>query len=140
VSAVVADDDVMLCVKPGQHGSTFGGNPLAARIARTALEVIVDEGLAENARRMGGVLRTGLRALRHPMIEQVRGLGLLNAIVLKEEARTTGWDLCLRLMQNGLLAKPTHGNVIRLAPPLVIDGAQIREAIQIVAKTFASFS
>jgi ornithine--oxo-acid transaminase len=140
VSAVLADDEVMLCVKPGQHGSTFGGNPLAAHVALTALHVIVEEGLAENARRMGGVLRTGLRALRHPMIEHVRGVGLLNAIVLKPTAGTTAWDVCLKLMQNGLLAKPTHGNIIRLAPPLVIDGAQTRDAIQVVAKTFASCS
>jgi ornithine--oxo-acid transaminase len=140
VSAVLADDEVMLCVEPGQHGSTFGGNPLAAHVARTALEVIVDEGLAENARRMGGVLRTGLRALRHPLIEQVRGVGLLNAIVVPPTAATTAWDVCLKLMQSGLLAKPTHGNVIRLAPPLVIDAAQTREAIQIVAKALASCS
>jgi len=140
VSAVLADDEVMLCIKPGQHGSTFGGNPLAAHVALTAVKVIVDEGLAENARRMGGVLRTGLRALRHPMIEQVRGVGLLNAIVLRETGMINGWDFCLKLMRNGLLAKPTHGNIVRLAPPLVIDAAQIRDAIQIVAKTFASCS
>ena len=137
VSAVLADDEVMLGIRPGQHGSTFGGNPLAAHVALAALQVVVDEGLAENARRMGGVLRTGLRALRHPMIEQVRGLGLLNAIVIRPAGGLTAWDVCLRLMANGLLAKPTHGNVIRLAPPLVIDGTETRDAIRIVGDTFA---
>jgi ornithine--oxo-acid transaminase len=137
VSAVLADDEVMLGIRPGQHGSTFGGNPLAAHVALAAVQVVVDEGLAENARRMGGVLRTGLRALRHPMIEQVRGLGLLNAIVIRPAKGLTAWDVCLRLMGNGLLAKPTHGNVIRLAPPLVIDGTETRDAVRIVAETFA---
>jgi ornithine--oxo-acid transaminase len=137
VSAVLADDEVMLAIRPGQHGSTFGGNPLAAHVALAAVQVVVDEGLAENARRMGGVLRTGLRALRHPMIEQVRGLGLLNAIVVRPAKGLTAWDVCLRLMGNGLLAKPTHGNVIRLAPPLVIDGTETRDAVRIVAETFA---
>lgn len=140
VSAVLADDEVMLGIRPGQHGSTFGGNPLAAHVALAAVQVVVDEGLAENARRMGGVLRTGLRALRHPMIEQVRGLGLLNAIVIRPAGRLTAWDVCLRLMGNGLLAKPTHGNVIRLAPPLVIDGTETRDAVRIVAETFAGLS
>jgi ornithine--oxo-acid transaminase len=137
VSAVLADDEVMLCIRPGQHGSTFGGNPLAAHVALVALQVIVEEGLAENARRMGGLLRTGLRAVRHPMIDQVRGVGLLNAIVLRPTGGLTGWDACLELAANGLLAKPTHDNVIRLAPPLVIDGTQVRDAIEIVRRTFA---
>ncbi len=140
VSAVLADDEVMLGIRPGQHGSTFGGNPLAAHVALVALQVVVDEGLAENARRMGGLLRTGLRALRHPMIEQVRGLGLLNAIVVRPTGGLTAWDVCMRLMDNGLLAKPTHENVIRLAPPLVIDGTETRDAIRILGETFAGLS
>ena len=139
VSAVLADDEVMLCVQPGQHGSTFGGNPLAASVAVAALEVIVEEGLAENAAHMGHLLRTGLLALRHPMIELVRGQGLLNAIVVRPRRDATAWDVCLKLKDNGLLAKPTHDHIIRLAPPLVIDERGIREAIEIVAKAFATF-
>ncbi len=139
VSAVLADDEVMLCVQPGQHGSTFGGNPLAASVAVAALQVVVEEKLAENADRMGRVLRAGLRALRHPMIELVRGRGLLNAIVVRPMRDATAWDVCLRLKDNGLLAKPTHGDIVRLAPPLVIDERGIRDAIEIIAKTFASF-
>jgi ornithine--oxo-acid transaminase len=139
VSAVLADDEIMLCIRPGQHGSTFGGNPLAARIALAALRVIVEEGLAENAGCMGHLLRAGLRSLRHPMVESVRGQGLLNAIVVRPMRDATAWDVCLRLRDNGLLAKPTHDHIIRLAPPLVIDEQQIGEAIEIVDRTFASF-
>ncbi len=138
VSAVLADDDVMLCVRPGQHGSTFGGNPVAASVAIAALEVIVDEKLAENADRMGRLLRHELRSLPHAMIETVRGKGLLNAIVVRAGAGCSAWDICLRLKDNGLLAKPTHDRVIRLAPPLVIDEAQLRDAVAIVHRTFAS--
>jgi len=139
VSAVLADDEIMLRILPGQHGSTFGGNPLGARIALAALQVIVEEGLAENATRMGALFRAGLLALRHPMINRVRGLGLLNAIVVRRLRDATAWDVCLRLKDNGLLAKPTHDHVIRRAPPLVIDEQQIKEAIEIVGKTFTSF-
>jgi ornithine--oxo-acid transaminase len=139
VSAVLADDEIMLRILPGQHGSTFGGNPLGASIALAALQVIVEEGLAENATRMGALFRAGLLALRHPMINRVRGLGLLNAIVVRRLRDATAWDVCLRLKDNGLLAKPTHDHVIRLAPPLVIDEQQIKEAIEIVGETFTSF-
>jgi ornithine--oxo-acid transaminase len=139
VSAVLADDEVMLCVRPGQHGSTFGGNPLAARVALAALEVIVDERLCANAARMGQRFRDGLSALRHPLIEQVRGRGLLNAIVVRPSRHATAWDVCLRLKDNGLLAKPTHDHIVRLAPPLVIDERGIREAVEIIGRSFASF-
>jgi ornithine--oxo-acid transaminase len=139
VSAVLADDDVMLCIGPGQHGSTFGGNPLASAVASAALQVIVEERLAENAERLGELLRCGLRRIAHPMLCEVRGKGLLNAIVVRPRAGKSAWDVCLALMRNGLLAKPTHEHVIRLAPPLVIDEPQLREALAIVERTLAGF-
>jgi ornithine--oxo-acid transaminase len=139
VSAVLADDDVMLCIGAGQHGSTFGGNPVAAQVAVAALEVIVDERLAENAERMGRLLRDQLGSISHPMIAAVRGLGLLNAIVIEPRGAYGAWEICLRLRDNGLLAKPTHDRIIRLAPPLVIDEAQIKDAAAIVRRTFKSF-
>jgi ornithine--oxo-acid transaminase len=139
VSAVLADDDVMLCIRPGEHGSTFGGNPLAASVASAALEVIVEQRLADNAERMGRLLRSELAAFRHPMLAEVRGKGLLNAIVVRPAAGHDAWDVCLRLKDNGLLAKPTHDRIIRLAPPLVIDEPQTREAVGILRRTFASF-
>ncbi len=139
VSAVLADDDVMLRIRPGQHGSTFGGSPLAAHVALAALRVVVEEGLADNAERMGRLFRAGLRDLRHPMIELVRGQGLLNAIVVRPGEDATAWDVCLRLKDEGLLAKPTHDHIIRLAPPLVIDERQVHEAVEIVARAFSSF-
>lgn len=140
VSAVLADDEVMLTIRPGQHGSTFGGNPLAARVAVAALEVLVDESLAENARTMGEIFRSGLRDIDHPMIESVRGRGLLNAVVVRPRGGTTAWDVCLALKEAGLLAKPTHDHVIRLAPPLVITKKQVAEALDIVRTTLQSFS
>lgn len=140
VSAVLADDEVMLTIQPGQHGSTFGGNPLGARVAVAALEVLRDENLAENARAMGEVFRAGLEAIEHPMIQLVRGRGLLNAVVVRPRGGRTAWDVCLALKEAGLLAKPTHDHVIRLAPPLVITEEQVSEAVGIVRSTFQSFS
>ena len=141
VSAVLANDDIMLCIKPGEHGSTFGGNPLACAVAMESLKVIVEEKLAENSEKMGEVFRTELRNLNHPIIELVRGKGLLNAMVIKTGEETEhnwntdgelAWNLCLKMRDNGLLAKPTHGNIIRFAPPLVITEAQIHEAVSII--------
>ena len=141
VSAVLANDDIMLCIKPGEHGSTFGGNPLACAVAMESLKVIVEEKLAENSEKMGEVFRTELRNLNQPIIELVRGKGLLNAMVIKTGEETEhnwntdgelAWNLCLKMRDNGLLAKPTHGNIIRFAPPLVITEAQIHEAVSII--------
>ena len=139
VSAVLADDDVMLCIQPGEHGSTFGGNPLACKVAQAALEVVLDEKLAENAFRLGEIFRREMRAIDSDMVTLVRGKGLLNAIVIKPKNGKEAWDVCLRLRDNGLLAKPTHGDIIRFAPPLVITEAQLMECIEIIKKTILSF-
>jgi ornithine--oxo-acid transaminase len=139
VSAVLADDDVMLCIKPGEHGSTFGGNPLACEVAMAALEVVRDEKLPENAEAMGKIFREELSSIDSEMIELVRGKGLLNAVVIKPKGGKTAWDVCVRLRDNGLLAKPTHGHIIRFAPPLTINEEQLREAIEIIKKTMAEF-
>ncbi|WP_317126943.1 ornithine--oxo-acid transaminase [Ancylomarina longa] len=139
VSAVLADDEIMLCIKPGEHGSTFGGNPLACAVAMAALDVIKDEKLAENAEAMGKIFRSELQAVKSDMIELVRGKGLLNAIVIKPKNGKTAWDVCLKLRDNGLLAKPTHNHIIRFAPPLTINEAQLRESIDIIKKTLAEF-
>ncbi len=135
VSAVLADDEIMLVIKPGEHGSTFGGNPLACRVAVAALEVIRDEKLAENAERLGEVFRKEMEEFNHPMIELVRGKGLLNAIVIKPTDGKEAWDVCIKMAENGLLAKPTHQHIIRFAPPLVITEEQLREAIDIIKKS-----
>ena len=139
VSAVLADDDVMLCIQPGEHGSTFGGNPLACKVAQAALEVVLDEKLAENAYRLGEIFRREMRAIDSDMVTFVRGKGLLNAIVIKPKNGKEAWDVCLRLRDNGLLAKPTHGDIIRFAPPLVMTEAQLMECIEIIKKTILSF-
>lgn len=139
VSAVLADDEIMLCIKPGEHGSTFGGNPLACRVAQAALEVVVEENLAENAYRLGKLFRKELRAINSEMISHVRGKGLLNAIVIKPKEGKEAWDVCLKLRDNGLLAKPTHGDIIRFAPPLVITEKQLLDCIEIIKITLASF-
>jgi len=139
VSAVLADDDVMLCIQPGEHGSTFGGNPLACKVAQAALEVILDEKLAENAYRLGVIFRREMMAIESDMVTLVRGKGLLNAIIIKPKNGKEAWDVCLRLRDNGLLAKPTHGDIIRFAPPLVITESQIMECIEIIKKTILSF-
>jgi len=136
VSAVLANDEVMLQIKPGEHGSTFGGNPLACGVATEALKVIVEEKLAENAERLGNILRERLRQLPTDIVKEVRGKGLLNAIVINE--KYDAWEVCLRLRDNGLLAKPTHGDKIRFAPPLVITEEQMHECIDIISKTILS--
>jgi len=137
VSAALADDHIMLNIKPGQHGSTYGGNPLGCRVAMAALDVLVEERLAENAMRLGEILRGQLSGL-HPKIKLVRGKGLLNAIVIDESDGVSAWDVCMRLKDAGLLAKPTHGNIIRLAPPLVITEEQLAECVSIIKRVFDS--
>lgn len=142
VSAVLARDEIMLAVKPGQHGSTFGGNPLACQTAIAALEVLKDEKLAENADRLGKLFRSEMKNLKEktPLIKSVRGRGLLNALVINDAPQSqTAWNLCEKLKDNGLLAKPTHGNIIRLAPPLVINENQLNECCEIIEKTLLDF-
>ena len=139
VSAVLANNEVMMCIRPGEHGSTFGGNPLANKVAIAALEVIKDEKLAENAERLGKIFRRGLEEIDTDMITLVRGKGLLNAIIIKPKNGKEAWDVCLKLRDNGLLAKPTHGDIIRFAPPLVITEEQLLECISIIKKTILSF-
>ncbi len=142
VSAVLCNDEIMNVIKPGQHGSTFGGNPVAAAVAIAALDVIKDEKLAENAERLGVILRKGLNdiAVKNDLITLVRGKGLLNAIVINtDEESDLAWEICLKFRDNGLLAKPTHGNKIRLAPPLVMTEEQIQECLEIIEKSLAEF-
>lgn len=134
VAAVLADDIVMLQIKPGEHGSTYGGNPLACAVAMKALEVIKSENMVENSFKMGEILRAELAKLNSPFIASIRGRGLLNAIVIKHENPEAAWDLCLHLKALGILAKPTHGDKIRFAPPLIITEAQIKEAVQLIGK------
>ena len=134
VAAVLADDIVMLQIKPGEHGSTYGGNPLACAVAMKALEVIKSEKMVENSFKMGEILRAELAKLNSPFIASIRGRGLLNAIVIKHENPEAAWDLCLHLKELGILAKPTHGDKIRFAPPLIITEAQIKEAVQLIGK------
>ena len=135
ISAVLADDEIMLTIQPGEHGSTYGGSPLACRVAIESLEVLKDERLADNAHELGELFRAELLALRSPHIRQVRGKGLLNALVIEHPRPDAAWDLCLALKDNGLLAKPTHGDKIRLAPPLVITSEQVMECIAIIRKS-----
>ena len=140
VSAVLADDEIMLTIKPGEHGSTFGGNPLACAVAIAAMQVLVEEKLAENAEKMGQMLRDALSTMNPDFIKVVRGKGLLNAIVVNNDYHgKNAWDFCLALKENGLLAKPTHGDKIRFAPPLVIDIEQMEECIAIIKKTVDAF-
>ena len=139
VSAVLADDDIMLVIKPGQHGSTFGGNPVAAKVAMAALDVIKEEKLAERSEYLGKILRTELKAIKSEMITIVRGKGLLNAIVIKPKNGKEAWDVCLKMAENGLLAKPTHGDIIRFAPPLVITEEQLLECVDIIRRSVQSF-
>jgi len=134
VAAVLADDMIMLQIKPGEHGSTYGGNPLACAVAMKALEVIKTEKMVENSFKMGEILRAELANLNSPFIASIRGRGLLNAIVIKHENPDASWDLCLYLKELGILAKPTHGDKIRFAPPLIITEAQIKEAVQLIGK------
>jgi len=139
VSAVLADDDIMLCIQPGQHGSTFGGNPVAAKVAIAALDVVKDEKLAENATRMGEIFREELRKINSDMISVVRGKGLLNAIVIEPKDGKSAWDVCMKMKENGILAKPTHDHIIRFAPPLVINETQLHEAIELIKESILSF-
>ena len=141
VSAVLCDDPIMLCIKPGEHGSTFGGNPLSAAVATEALKVILDEGLIENAYNLGKIFRDKLQKFtkNSDLVKLVRGKGLLNAIVINDSPKSdTAWNICLKLRDNGLLAKPTHGNIIRFAPPLVITEKQLNECISIITDTLRS--
>lgn len=135
VSAVLADDEIMLTIKPGEHGSTYGGNPLACKVAMTALEVLHTEQMAENAVKMGELLRKGITDIQSPHISIVRGKGLLNAIIINHPHEDAAWELCLALKENGLLAKPTHGDKIRFAPPLVITATQISDCVSIIKKS-----
>ncbi len=142
VSAVLANDDIMNVIKPGQHGSTFGGNPLAAAVAMEALEVVKDENLAENAKRLGELFRAKMNEFisGSKLVKLVRGRGLLNAIVINDsEDSSTAWDICVKLKDNGLLAKPTHGNIIRFAPPLVMNEEQLLECVSIITTTLKGF-
>jgi ornithine--oxo-acid transaminase len=139
VSAVLADDHIMLCIKPGEHGSTFGGNPIAGKVAIAALEVIKNEKLAENAERLGKIFREEFSSIKSDMIELVRGKGLLNAVVIRNQPGKTAWDVCVAMAENGVLAKPTHGNIIRFAPPLVITESQLREAMNKIKEVFKKF-
>lgn len=135
VSAVLCDDEIMMTIKPGEHGSTYGGNPLACKVAITALQVLKDEHMAAHAEAMGELLRSELRALHSRHIALVRGKGLLNAIVIDHPDKEAAWDLCLQLKENGLLAKPTHGDKIRFAPPLVITKEQVLESVEIIRRS-----
>lgn len=137
VSAVLADDEIMLTIKPGEHGSTYGGSPLACKTAITALQVLKDENMAGNAEAMGEILRNELASLQSNHIHIVRGKGLLNAIVIEHANKDAAWELCLQLKENGLLAKPTHGDKIRFAPPLIITKEQIVDCVQIIGKSLS---
>lgn len=139
VAAILADDEIMLCIKPGQHGSTYGGNPLASKVAIAALNVVVEEKMAENSEVLGELLRKELRAIPSDMITTVRGKGLFNAIVIKEKNGKTAWDVCIKMAENGLLAKPTHGDIIRFAPPLCITKEQVMDCARIIRETILQF-
>lgn len=136
VSAVLADDEVMLTIGPGEHGSTYGGNPLACAVATVALQIVKDEHLAQNAFYLGNFFRMQLEGIKSPLIKQIRGKGLLNAIVINSKKKDAAWNICLKLMDAGLLAKPTHDYIIRLAPPLVIKKDELDEGIDIIKKVF----
>jgi len=143
VSAILADDEVMLTIKPGEHGSTYGGNPLACKVAQAALEVVVDENLAQKSQVLGDLFRKELTdfMITHERVQMVRGKGLLNALVINDtEESSTAWDLCVALKENGLLAKPTHGNIIRFAPPLVITEGELNHCLEIIKQTITDFN
>jgi len=142
ISGVMANDEIMNVIKPGQHGSTFGGNPLAAAVVMAALDVIQDENLAENSEELGKLFRSEMEKLvtKYDLLKSVRGKGLLNAILINDTPESeTAWNICLKLRDNGLLAKPTHGNIIRFAPPLVMNEKQLMDCVEIIDKTFAAF-
>lgn len=142
VSAVLADDEIMLCIKPGEHGSTYGGNPIAAKVGIAALQVLKDEKLAENAEKLGKIFRAEMQKLveKYEMVELVRGKGLLNAVVIRPKGGKKAWDVCVAMKENGLIAKPTHEHIIRFAPPLIINEKQLMEAIAIIVKTIEQFN
>jgi ornithine--oxo-acid transaminase len=140
VSAILADDEIMLTIKPGEHGSTYGGNPLACKVAIAALTVLKEEKMIENAEAMGKLLREGISNISSTHITLTRGKGLLNAIVIKHQNPDAAWDLCMALKENGLLAKPTHGDKIRLAPPLVINQKQVEDCIQIIGRSLSTLN
>jgi ornithine--oxo-acid transaminase len=140
VSAVLANNDIMLTIQPGEHGSTYGGNPLACRVAMAALSVLVDENLAERAEQLGQRLRTGLQNLQSRHISCIRGRGLLNAIVIQHPNPEAAWELCLILKENGLLAKPTHGDKIRFAPPLIITEEQMDASLNIIEQSLSQLN
>lgn len=137
VSCVLANDDIMLTIKPGEHGSTYGGNPVAAAVAIASLQVIKDEHLAENAAKMGAIFRNEIKAIPSELIEIVRGKGLLNAVAIRSDFPKSAWDICLKMKENGIIAKPTHEHIIRFTPPLVINEAQMADAIGRIKKSFA---
>ena len=139
VSAVLADDDIMLTIKPGEHGSTFGGNPIACKVAIAALEVVKEEKLAERAEYLGKIFRDEMNSVKSDMIQQVRGKGLLNAIIIRPKNGKEAWDVCEKMKELGVLAKPTHQHIIRFAPPLVISEEELREAIELIKKAILSF-
>ena len=139
ISAVLADDEIMLTIKPGEHGSTFGGNPVACRASMAALEVVREERLTENAEAMGRIFRDRMRSIGSDMIAEVRGKGLLNAVVIRPKNGREAWDVCLRMRDNGLLAKPTHDHIIRFAPPLIISEEELLDACGIIERSIRSF-
>ena len=140
VSAVLANNDIMLCIKPGEHGSTYGGNPLACAVAKAALEVVEEERLADRAEKLGKIFRDKIKAISSDLISVVRGKGLLNAVIIKPKNGITAWEVCLKLKDNGLLAKPTHDDIIRFAPPLVISEEELNECCDIIKNTIESLS
>ena len=135
ISAVLCDDDIMMTIKPGEHGSTYGGNPLACAVAIASLKVLKDEKMAENAAAMGEIFRSALYNIQSPFIKIIRGKGLLNAIVIEHQNKDAAWDLCMEMKQNGMLAKPTHGDKIRFAPPLLINREEVADAVNIIHKS-----
>jgi hypothetical protein len=137
VSAVLADDYIMMNIKPGEHGSTFGGNPIAAKVSMAALQVVKDENLMEKAEYLGKIFREEMKKIDSPMIELVRGKGLLNAVIIKPKDGKEAWDVCMKMKENGVLAKPTHRHIIRFAPPLVITEEELRKAIEIIKETIS---
>ena len=139
VSAVLADNNIMLTIQPGEHGSTFGGNPIAASVAMAALEVVKNEKLAENAEKLGKIFRDEFRSIHSEMITEIRGKGLLNAVVIQPKNGKTAWDVCVSMKEQGVLAKPTHGDIIRFAPPLVITAKQLEDAMSRIRETFREF-
>jgi ornithine--oxo-acid transaminase len=139
VSAVLADDEIMLTINPGEHGSTYGGNPLACKVAIAALTVLKKEKMAENSERLGKILRAELGKIKSDRITLVRGKGLFNAIVIEPKNGVTAWEVCLKMMENGLLAKPTHDDIIRFAPPLTITEEQLMDCVKIIRESILSF-